>query len=170
MIAESNPPPPFKVGDKVWLNRRNIRTTRPSQKLDVKRMGPFQIEGLVGEGQLAYRLTLSPQMRIHPVFHVSLLEPYRENQLDGRTQDPPPPLEVEGELEYEVKEILDSKIIRGRLRYLVDWVGYHPDERSWEPVEHVQHAVDAVAEFHRRYPNRPSPKDLPSRTRHRRIE
>ena len=153
-------PPVFKVGDMVWLNRRNIRTTRPSQKLDIKRMGPFRIEEIVGEARSAYRLQLTPQMRVHPVFHVSLLEPYRENQLAGRTQDPPPPLEVEGDLEYEVKEILDSRIVRGKLKYLVDWVGYRPDERTWEPMEHVQHAADAVAEFHRHYPNRPSTMDL----------
>jgi hypothetical protein len=53
---KAKPPPIFKVGEKVWLNRHNIRTTRPSQKLDVKRMGPFQIEGVVGEGKLAYCL------------------------------------------------------------------------------------------------------------------
>jgi hypothetical protein len=128
-------------------------------------MGPFRIEEIVGEGKLAYRLHLSPQMRIHPVFHVSLLEPYRENRFAGRTQEPPPPDEVEGELEYEVKEILDSKIVRGKLKYLVDWVGYRPDERTWESVENVQHAVDVVTEFHQRYPNRPSSSDLPQPTR-----
>jgi hypothetical protein len=149
------------VGDKIWLSRRNIRTTRPSQKLDVKRLGPFPIEEVVGTGQLAYRLRLPSQLRIHPVFHVSLLEPYRENQLPGRRQEPAPPVEVEGELEYEVKEVLDSKMSRGKLKYLVEWEGYGPDERSWEPAENVQNAAEAVAEFHQRYPNRPAVSDLP---------
>jgi hypothetical protein len=124
-------------------------------------MGPFLIEEVVGESKLAYRLRLSPQMQIHPVFHASLLEPYRENRLPGRTQEPPPPEEIEGELEHEVQEVLDSKIVWGKLRYLVEWVGQGPDERTWEPVEHVRNAADAVAEFHQRYPNRPSPSDLP---------
>jgi hypothetical protein len=157
----AKPAPQFQVGDQVWLNRRNIRTNRPSRKLDVKRMGPFQIEEIVGESQLAYRLQLPPQMRIHPVFHVSLLEPYKENRLAGRTQERPPPVEVEGELEYEVKEIVDSKVVRGKLQYHVEWVGYGPEERTWEPVEHVGHAADAIEEYHQRYPNRPSPRDLP---------
>jgi hypothetical protein len=111
-------------------------------------MGPFQIEEIVGESQLAYRLQLPPQMRIHPVFHVSLLEPYKENRLAGRTQERPPPVEVEGELEYEVKEIVDSKVVRGKLQYHVEWVGYGPEERTWEPVEHVGHAADAIEEYH----------------------
>ena len=70
-------------------------------------------------------------------------------------------MEIEGDLEYVVKEILDSKIIRGKLKYFVDWEGYRQDERSWEPVEYVENAADKVAEFHHRYPNRPSPRDLP---------
>jgi hypothetical protein len=156
-------PPPFCVGDKVWLIRRNIKTTRPSQKLDVKKMGPFKILEVVGESKLAFKLELPPQMRIHPVFHVSLLEPYRANLIVGRTPPPPPlPEEVEGELEYEVKEILDSKFVRQKLHYYVDWVGYTPEERTWEPVEYVELATDAVAAFHQRHPQRPAPHDVAS--------
>jgi hypothetical protein len=157
----TRPAPAIAVGDKVWLNRRNIRTTRPSRKLDVKRMGPFQVLEVIGDGKLAYKLELpAPMRRIHPVFHVSLLEPYRENVLPGRVQEPPPPVEVEGELEYEVAGILDSKIERGRLKYLVDWVNCGPEERTWEPVENVENSPDAIAAFHRAYPLRPSPRDV----------
>jgi hypothetical protein len=158
------PVPPFAVGDKVWLSRRNIRTTRPSQKLDVKRMGPFRILEIVGDGKPAYRLELPAQMgQIHPVFHASLLEPHHENPWEGRIQTPPPPQEVEGELEYEVEAILDSKLTRGKLMYLVDWVGYGQEERTWEPAENVEHAEQAVADFHRAHPERPSRRDLPAR-------
>jgi hypothetical protein len=156
----TRPAPAIAVGDKVWLNRRNIRTTRPSRKLDVKRMGPFKVLGVFGEGKLAYKLELPARMRVHPVFHVSLLEPYRESTLPGRTQEPPLPVEVEGELEYEVAGILDSKIERRRLKYLVDWVNCGPEERTWEPAENVENAPDAVAAFHRAYPLRPSPQDV----------
>jgi hypothetical protein len=124
-------------------------------------MGPFRILELVGESKLAYKLELLPQMRIHPVFHVSLLEPYRPNTLLGRAQPPPPPEEVKGELEYEVERVLDPKFVRGKLLYLVDWVRYSPEERTWEPAEYLESAVDAVADFHRRHPNRPSPGDVP---------
>jgi hypothetical protein len=53
--------PNFKIGERVQLNQRHIRTTRPSQKLDVKWMGPFQIVEKVGEAGLALRLELSSQ-------------------------------------------------------------------------------------------------------------
>jgi uncharacterized protein YicC (UPF0701 family) len=55
---------------------------------------------------------------------------------------------VEGELEYEVKEVLDSKISRGKLKYLVEWEGYGSDERSWESTENIQNTAEAVVEFH----------------------
>jgi hypothetical protein len=153
--------PPFAVGDKVWLMRKYIKTNRPSQKLDVKRLGPFKILEIVGESKVAFKLELPPQMRIHPVFHASLLEPYKANTLPGRMQPPPPPILVENELEYVVDEVLDSKIDRGKLRYYIDWEGYPSEDRTWEPVSHLKNAKEAVAQFHVRYPNRPSPADLP---------
>src|SRR5271156_1443163 len=65
--------PDLKEGDLVYLLRKNIKTTRPSSKLDHTKLGPFQIEK--AHGKLTYRLKLPKDMRIHPVFHISLLEP-----------------------------------------------------------------------------------------------
>jgi len=96
------------------------------------------------------------------VFHASLLEPYRESSWAETLQEPPSPVEVEGELEYEVREILDSKMESRQLFYLVDGVGYGPEERTWEPATNVEHAKDAVADFHRMHPRRPSPRDIPT--------
>jgi RNase H-like domain found in reverse transcriptase/Reverse transcriptase (RNA-dependent DNA polymerase)/Integrase zinc binding domain/Chromo (CHRromatin Organisation MOdifier) domain/Integrase core domain len=157
--------PSFKVGDKVWLSRRNISTTRPSAKLDYKRLGPFRITQVVGESELAFKLELPPTMRIHPVFHGALLEPYHENTIPGRTQPPPPPVEVEGEEEWEVAEILDSKITRNRLFYLVDWEGYTPQDRSWEPADFLENSGEKLDEYHAKYPQRPAPKDLQNQPR-----
>jgi len=67
--------PNISVGDKVWLLHRNLKTRRPSDKLDYRRLGPFRVSKQVNE--VAYRLNLPSSMKIHPVFHVSLLEPYR---------------------------------------------------------------------------------------------
>jgi len=52
-------------------------------------------------------------MRIHNVFHVSSLEPHRENQLEGRVQEVPLSEIVEGDGEWEVKEVVDSKVSEG---------------------------------------------------------
>jgi hypothetical protein len=75
--------PTFKVGDHVWLLRRNIQTTRPSSKLDFQRLGPFPIVKQINN--VSFRLALPSSMKIHPVFHVSLLEPYHKSTIPGRT-------------------------------------------------------------------------------------
>jgi hypothetical protein len=78
--------PNFKVGDKVWLLKKNIVTTRPCAKLDYKRLGPFKIAKLVG--LVACQLELPPQFKIHDVFHVSLLEPYHETRSQNVIENP----------------------------------------------------------------------------------
>jgi hypothetical protein len=84
----------------------------PSAKLDFKRFGPFKITKVVSEVKLAFKLELPLQWRIHDVFHTTLLDPYHVNEIKGRTQLWPPLLEiVEGEPEYELKEVLDSKVV-----------------------------------------------------------
>ena len=95
-------------------------------------------------------------MKLHPIFHVSLLETYHENTFPDRVQPPPPPVIVDDDtLEYEVEEILDSKIFRRRLRYLVRWKGYPDSDNSWEPAEFLANAPNLLNEFHRKYPSKP---------------
>jgi hypothetical protein len=62
---------------------------------------------------MACQLELPPQFKIHNVFHVSLLEPYHENPIPERHREPPVLVEIEGQEEFEVQEVLDSKKIRG---------------------------------------------------------
>jgi molybdopterin converting factor small subunit len=83
--------PNISVGDKIWLLHRNMKTRRPSDKLDYCRLGPFRVSKQVNE--VAYRLDLPSSMKIHPVFHVSLLEPYRESTIPRRLPAPPPSID-----------------------------------------------------------------------------
>jgi len=145
----------FSAGDKVWLSSLNISTQRPSKKLDWKRLGPFTI--LERIGTQAYRLQLPSSMKVHPVFHVSLLEPYVPSTIPNRTRPPPPPVIVDSQVEYEVEEILDSKYIRKSLYYLVKWKGYDPCDNTWEPASSVKNSPRLVEAFHSKYPNRPNP-------------
>jgi transposase InsO family protein len=153
--------PEYNVGDLVWLSSTNIHSTRPSKKLDARRRGPFKIIQKVSSH--AYKLELPPNFRhIHPVFHVMLLEPHTPNTIPNRIQPPPPPVEIEGQLEYEVEVILDSKLdrrYRNPLFYLVKWKGYAHDDneaQTWQPAENVEHAHDAIEEFHSKYPSKPT--------------
>ena len=145
--------PSICVGDKIWLLRRNLKTHRPSDKFDYRCLSPFSIIKQVNE--VAYRLQLPPSMKIHPVFHVSLLEPYKDSTIPGRLQVPPPPIEVDGAEEFEVSEILDSRINRGKLEYLVHRQGYEVHERTWESAANLENALEMIAKFHREYPSKP---------------
>ena len=152
------PIPDFNVGDLVWLDARNIKTRRPMKKLDHKRLGPFPITEIVSTH--ARRLGLPLNLKtIHNVFHVSLLEPHHANPFPARDTAPPPPIEIDDELEWEVEEILDSRLNRRRKRfeYLVQWSGYH--DPTWESADKLSNAQQAIVDFHRRYPHKPRPAD-----------
>ena len=123
----------YQIGEKVLLSARNIRTRRTSAKLSDKFLGPFAITKRVGSN--AYHLELPVKYeRLHPVFHVSLLEPY--HQRPGVA--PPPPIDIEGEEHYEVERIL-GKIVRksGEVFYHIRWKGCPPSDDSWEPAKHL---------------------------------
>ena len=111
--------PIYKPGDRVYLDVSDIKTTCPSPKLSHHRLGPFEIEHQVGP--LAYHLKLSHRMRqLHPVFNVVKLSTALEDLILGRKlQVPPPPIVVNGEEEWEVEEILDSRWHWRRFQFLV---------------------------------------------------
>ena len=158
--------PDIKVGNLVMLNAKNIRTKRPTKKLSPKLHGPFKVLE-VKKGERAFKIEISPRWKIHPVFHVSLLEPYRASVGAEREQPPRAPEDIEGDLEWEVERIVKSEVItytrrvgrRNRtfkeLRYFVKWKGCAEDENTWEPPEGLTNAQEAVDQFHRQNPGMP---------------
>ena len=62
----------------------------------------------------------------------------------------------EGEEEYEVQEVLAVKLLRGKLRYRVNWKGWDPDP-DWYPASSLSNSPIALQTFHRMYPDRPGP-------------
>ncbi|MBW0562444.1 hypothetical protein O181_102159 [Austropuccinia psidii MF-1] len=88
----------------------------------------------------AYHLKLPSQWKsIHPVFHISLLEPVKTSAIPNQNQEPPPPIIIEEEEEWEVSQILDSKFKRRKLWYLVGWKGFSqdPERSTWEPAKNL---------------------------------
>ena len=148
------------IGDLVWLSTTNVRSRRPSKKLNHKRLGPFKVDKVVSPN--SYRLILPYQMRIHPIFHVSLLEPYHGNTLEGRVEAPPPPIskitDKGDDRQYEIDGVLNSKYIRRKLQYFVSWKGYGPEDNQWEPAAHLKEAPELVHAFHQRHPFKPGPE------------
>ncbi|MBW0586840.1 hypothetical protein O181_126555 [Austropuccinia psidii MF-1] len=151
-------PPVFNPGDKVWLSSKNIKSIRPTKKLSERWLGPFQILKKVITH--AYHLKLPSQWKsIHPVFHISLLEPAKTPTIPNWHQEPPPPIIIDEEEEWEVSQILDSKLKRRKLGYLVKWKGFSQDsERSTcDPAETLKNCPELVKDFHSLYPDIPGP-------------
>ena len=143
--------PVFKPGDKVFLDASDIRTTHPSQKLSHQRLGPFVVEWQIRP--MAYRLRLPHWIKqLHPVFNVVKLTLAPDDPIAGRkTEGHPPPIVIDGEPEWEVEKILDSRWHRRRFQYLIKWKGYGREHNSWEFASEVS-APELTAEFHHKHP------------------
>jgi len=151
-------PPKYQIGDLVMLNGRNIKTYRPSWKMDHNNHGPFQVEKIISP--LAVRLTLPQKWKIHNVFHVSLLEPYRSSE--HRAPAHPVKIlreadDIEQSEEYDVDEVLGSTRKGRRMLYLVKWLDY-PDQKDWteEPYNNFSvGSLEKLQEFHQQNPDAP---------------
>ena len=151
------PAPRYQAGDKVWLSARNLQTKRPSKKLDHKQIGPFQTEKQISPS--AYELDLPASMKIHPVFHSSLLRLDPGDPLPGQIIEPQPPVVIDDEEEWEVSKILDLRYHYRRLQYRVEWTGHAPDT-TWYDAANFDHAQETIAEFHRTFPEKPGVDDV----------
>jgi hypothetical protein len=138
--------PKYKEGDSVWLEGKNLRINQPTAKLVPRRHGPFKIIQVMSA--VNYRLELPTQWSIHPVFHINLLTPYKETTMHGPNFTRPTPELIDGEEEYSVERILDSRHFgrRRQLQYLVKWEGYPDAENMWVDKDDI-FADEKVREF-----------------------
>jgi hypothetical protein len=98
---------PFKLGQKVWLEARNLKTIY-NKKIAPKHEGPFKITKVLSP--LTYSLDLPPTWHIHNVFHVLLLTLYTENEVHGPNYTRlPAELTEQEEEEWEVKCIIGHR-------------------------------------------------------------
>lgn len=131
----------FKRGDKVLLSTKNLsrKTDEGSRKLDKLWAGPFTVTEQVGK--VSYRLALPPDMRIHDVFHVSMLKEYKESSTF--TDRPVPRVRTFVPAHAEEDWFIVAKFIgyrkQGRTpQYKVRWEGYGQEYDTWEPARHLQ--------------------------------
>ena len=160
--ARCSPPPDFKVRDAVFVKAKYFCTLCPSKKVSNKNLGLFEI--IMHLGTHSFMLQLPDSMKsIHPVFHISQLEISTPNTIPNCTLTPPPPIEVDGEVEYEIAEILDSKIDQQcqqcQLLYLVRWAGYEgtKEETLWLLTMELGNTSKLVEVYHSHYPTKPGP-------------
>ena len=159
-------PPPFCIGDHVYIRTDHICMNRMARKLAEKKIGPFLI--ISQPSTMLFTLQLPSTICIHPVFQISQLKPEDPNTFADCNQPPPPPLIVDGQPEYLIKHIINSKYNRVhhncQLLYHIKWISYpitnNPsnwilvntfDDDSGKPI------ADA---FHEQHPTKPHPECL----------
>jgi hypothetical protein len=151
--AKRGKPTTFKVGDMVWLDSSNIKTTRQTKKLDDKWFGPFPVVKVLSESVYELKLTEAFD-KVNPRFNVIKLRRFEPDQIAERPKPlrPEPEIDEAGEKVYEVEMLLDSRIHRRQFQYLVKWKGYGPEYNTWEPAKNLGNAKRRVKEFHDRNP------------------
>jgi hypothetical protein len=152
--------PTFQLGNKVWLNAKDLQICTRSQKLADQCVGPFDVIALEESppGPM-YRLTLPPSYKsLHPVFSFDQLLQWKDNEVNSLRPDPPPPVEFKDQAqpEYEIKIILNLRKWGCGLQYLIQWKGYDKSHDQWiSRTKALRHANGFVEEFHIRKPNAP---------------
>ncbi|KAF8701563.1 hypothetical protein RHS03_06511, partial [Rhizoctonia solani] len=136
----------YSIGKKVWLDGKNVELRTNSNKLDPKRLGPFKILEKISSH--AYCLKLPETLKIHNMFYVGLLSKVHKSPNQPFPEQPPPET-IEGEEEYKVEQIIDSKQQQGKWFYLVKWKGYGPEDNSWEPEELLEHSQEEIQRFNK---------------------
>ncbi|MBW0504144.1 hypothetical protein O181_043859 [Austropuccinia psidii MF-1] len=156
--------PDFQPGDRLWLASKNISTTRPTKKLSERLLETFEV--LKNICSHSYQLKFpQPWKLVHPVFHVSLSEPVKQStirkqhKLPPPPPPPPPPVLVKKQEEWEVTQVLDSNLKRGKLLYLEEWKRFteDPERTTWEPVSNLTNSPEFVKDFHTFCPDKPGP-------------
>ena len=135
----------WKKGYRVLLSTKDlVFKKRPTKKLTERYVGPYAVEEVVSTN--AVKLRLLSSMRIHPVVNVSRIVRYKE-QIKGQKKEEGKLVEVEGVEEWEVEKILNKKKIRGVEKYLVRWKGFTAEGDTWERIENLKNAKEAIKEF-----------------------
>jgi hypothetical protein len=155
----------FSVGDLVLLDTRNLRLhLTVGKKLLPRRVGPFRVRERIGS--VAYRLHLPTLWKVHDVFHVSLLAPWK-----GDAEVQPDAFVFSDEDQVKPDRILGhrdrkrgNKVIKS---YLTTWSGCGPDHITWEPEPYLPR--DLVDEYWRDLAARQSTIPLGSTPRNRPI-
>jgi hypothetical protein len=138
----------YKLEDMMWLFTKNIKIERSSRKLNHKWIESYKIKKILRD---ACQLNLSQSMKIHNIFHTSLLRSVVTDSLTDQVQSSSPSIVVDEKKEYEMNDILNSRYHYDKLQYRIVWID-HSSDKAWYSKENFQkHSKEILNDYHRRY-------------------
>lgn len=143
----------FKEKDWVYVNMKHLTTDRPDRKLSFPREGPWKI---LREKNGSFELDLPLSWKITNIFTPDKLRLAPKDPLEGQQNDASEPVNVTGDDEYDVDEVLACKIVNKELCYRVKWLNRDED---WEfyPASDLKYAPHKLRDFHLANPTLPGP-------------
>ncbi len=132
----------FQMKDKVLLQSINIHTLRSKKKIDHRQLRSFRI--LKKINMQAYKLELSEKYDvIHSIFHVSLLRFWHSRDENSKLQI----ILVEEEEEWKIEKILDQRIKKEKIEYLVQWADSSLYENFWKSMKNLSNAKKIIENY-----------------------
>lgn len=145
----------FEEGDLVMvklMQHQRRKLAKLHKGLLRKYEGPFSVTKRVGK--VAYKLALPPSMLIHPVFHVSLLKPFKKDEEDPRRAvDSRGPMPIPTTPPRAIQAILAHRVVprKGDIprhtEYFVRWAGLPDSEASWETESSMWNQQEAIQKY-----------------------
>ena len=137
----------FNIDNCVLVDRRNLQVKAGNNKsLTRKWLGPYKVIKAIGSHP--YRLEVPEGTRWHNVVHTTLLKPFRR-------RDEPQDMDQDEEEIWEVKEIVNSRRVKGVVQYRVRWTGCTELEDTWQTFEHLDNCPEKLQEFRQKFPRKP---------------
>ncbi|OWZ20261.1 Retrotransposon protein, Ty3-gypsy subclass, partial [Phytophthora megakarya] len=146
----------FNIGDMVLLDGKNLdirhKGYAQSKKLAPRFIGPFPVRKKVSQD--SYELGLSKGLKLHPVFHTSLLKPYRKDT--ARTQKVNKVVLADGTEGQLVEAVINHRKYKGKPQYKIWWLGETKKDATWEPIENLNQ-IPGLIDLYWQSKKRPNP-------------
>ena len=166
---DRQPHPEYKVGDRVYVNAKDLKLKKASKSLSSKNVGPWEIIRVIDNK--AYELDIPDHLRkagLYPVFHPWKLHLAPNNPVPGQILPEEPLIEIDDgdgqtHTEWTVLEIVDCrKTKRFGLQYKATFSGNYDEWNTnppWQPWTDFERSIEKVLEFHRQNPRKPQPPE-----------
>ncbi len=128
--------------DKVLLQSINIHTFYSKKKIDHRQLKSFKI--LKKINMQAYKLELSEKYdAIHLIFHIFLLKLWHLHDKNLKLQI----ILIKEKKKWKIKKILDQRIKKEKIEYLVQWVDSSFYKNFWELMKNLSNAKKIIENY-----------------------